>query len=248
MTGALFALRRGEGTGTLVLLHGFGFTHRAWLPVIAALPATLPLVAFDLPGHGGSLCCDAGRARQMADAIVASLPAEPVHLAGHSLGGAVAVLVAMAVPQRISSLTLVAPGGFGPRIDHPLLLRHAAARDRAAIVQALEPMFGAMRPIPQPLIEDLVAMRAREGQVAVLLRIGAGLAHNGVQGMFDRARLAELPMPVRIVWGEEDNVLPGAQTDGLPPAFVVDRFEKAGHMLPQERPGEVARLLTAQMR
>ena len=249
MTGALFALRRGEGAGCLVLLHGFGASHRSWLPVIGALPQHVPLLAFDLPGHAASLPVEGLAAREMAKRVVDSLPATmPYHLAGHSMGGTVAALIAMDYPERVASLTLLAPGGFGPHINHRLLKRYAAARTGPELIQVLESMFGWNSPVPEDLVDDLQAMRALDGQTATLERIAARLARNGVQGMLDRDRLAELPMPVKVVWGSLDPVLPIGQADGLPYGFAVHRLADAGHMLPLERADEIAWLLRQQMR
>ena len=52
-------------------------------------------------------------------------------------------------------------------------------------------------------------------------------------------------MPVRLLWGDADPVLPFAQSSGLPPRFEVVRAEGAGHMLIEERPDMVAALLSA---
>ena len=124
----LFASDEGQGPDAVVLLHGFGGWHGVWTPVAAGLGGRV--LAYDLPGHGRSLDVQgAGPAKFAAGAILADLAArgiDAVHLAGHSMGGAVAVLMAAARPDMVGSLTLLAPGGFGEEIDGPLIRRFAA--------------------------------------------------------------------------------------------------------------------------
>ncbi|MGT2467378.1 alpha/beta fold hydrolase [Mesorhizobium atlanticum] len=104
------------------------------------LAAEARVLAYDLPGHSHSLQCEGmGGAKPAARAILADLAARQltkVHLVGHSMGGAVATLMALADSGRVASLTLLAPGGFGPEINAALLRRYAAAsgRERSAPV------------------------------------------------------------------------------------------------------------------
>lgn len=99
----------------LVLLHGFGGIGSAWAPVIERLDPDLPLVVYDLPGHGASLDAEGvGHAGVMAKAILEDLDRRGLssfHLCGHSMGGAVASLVALKAADSVRSLTLLAPGG-----------------------------------------------------------------------------------------------------------------------------------------
>ncbi|MGC3085787.1 alpha/beta fold hydrolase, partial [Enterococcus faecium] len=71
-----------------------------------------------------------------------------VHLVGHSMGGATAALVAVFAAEKVASLTLQAPGGFGPDINGRLLRHYAAARTHDALQLALEGMFGWRNPVP----------------------------------------------------------------------------------------------------
>src|ERR1700678_3707912 len=93
---------------SVVLLHGFGATPRAWDGVIAALDRERyrPL-ALDLPGHGAA--ADSERPITFASCVAAVLEAAPERfvLAGYSLGGRVALHVALAAPERVARLVLV---------------------------------------------------------------------------------------------------------------------------------------------
>ncbi len=229
------------------MLHGFAGRNEVWRPVQQALAAEARTLAYDLPGHGKSLDWpEAVSSKGASRAILADLTArgiERFHLAGHSMGGAIAALMALAEPARVRSLTLFAPGGFGEEINIRLLRRYAAAKTFDDLQACLEAMIGWTNPVDPDAVRAQVAMRGVPGQTEKLTEIAGTLARNGRQGVIARDSLAELPMPVSIAWGLQDNVLPVRQTIGLPPAFSLHLIPDAGHMLPEEVPDLVAALL-----
>ena len=244
---ALFAREMGGGSQTVALLHGFGGSHAAWSHLQGGLASGVATLAYDLPGHGASLAYpEAGSAKVAAQALLADFAArdlERVHLVGHSMGGAVAALMAIIEPARIASLTLLSPGGFGSEINHRLLTRYAAARDEAALRACMEAMYGWMSPVSDTVIADTLAARAAPGAGEKLVAIAAGLVRDGRQGLLPRDRLEALDMPVSVVWGGLDNVLPARQAQGLPWRFAVHLFPDLGHMLPDEAPDEMLAII-----
>ena len=243
----LFARMIGEGDEPLVFLHGFGGSHAIWGSIPDELSRDAPVLVYDLPGHGGSLDYpEAGSAKVAAQAILGDLAArglQRAHLVGHSMGGAVAALMAIMDAPRVASLTLTAPGGFGSEINHRLLTRYAAARDEASLTPCLEAMYGWMSPVRADAMAQMLATRAVPGQVETLVRIAGGLVRDGRQGQLPRERLEALEMPVSVVWGELDNVLPARQARGLPWRFALHLLRDRGHMLPQEAPEEVMTII-----
>lgn len=243
--------RKGNGTGDgvpLVLLHGFGGDHTGWLSIVSRLSKDVATLAYDLPGHGRSLNVPgAGRAGAMSKGVLADLDARGVtrfHLCGHSMGGAVATLMAMRAPDRVASLTLLGPGGFGPEIAIDVLRDWGRATSTTALSRALRRMtapghvFGAFE------IGRLEAMRRRPGQREKLVEITTLLAdEDGRQGAIDREAIRSLSVPTTLVWGDRDPVLPASQADGLDDVYHVLRLQGAGHMLMEERPAAVARAL-----
>ena len=145
---ALFRKDQGAGETPVVLLHGFGGSHAAWDATLAAVGDARRTIAFDLPGHAGSLDHPHGGAGKAARSVLAALAARGIsraHLVGHSMGGAAAALAALMEPARAASLTLLAPGGFGPEANQMLLRRYASASGEAEITQVLERVLRAWR-------------------------------------------------------------------------------------------------------
>jgi pyruvate dehydrogenase E2 component (dihydrolipoamide acetyltransferase) len=242
----LHCVEHGSGGTPVVLLHGFGASHAAWDEVVDRLGGARHTIAFDLPGHAGSLAHRPGGAGTAARAVLAELDRRGIaqfHLVGHSLGGAAAALAALGDAARIASLTLLAPGGFGSEINHRLLRRYAAAREEAELALILEQMFGWDQAPPAGLAALQAKERRVEGANAALLKIVETFLENGSQKVIPRAELRRLAMPTKVVWGTQDRVLPTRQAHRLPGQIAVHIFEGVGHMLPQEIPGEAARLI-----
>ena len=251
---SLHLSRGGSGNAgpPIVLLHGFGGDHRAWRDVRPRLERDRQVLAFDLPGHGQSLGrSESGNAGIAAKAVLQSLrnlDIEAAHLAGHSMGGAAAAVMALMAPERVSSLTLLAPGAFGPEVNHRLLRRFAAASEEAEIALLLEQFFGCKNPLPAGLAAELAEMRRVDGQLAALRDIVETLFDGDVQKILPVEKLAAGPFPVKIAWGTRDRVLPPRQAHGLPGRIAVHIFENAGHMLPYEIPADIARLIVENTR
>lgn len=247
MTASLFAAEQGVGSKATVLLHRFGGCHDVWREVISALMPSTHTLAYDLPGHGMSLDFPAaGPAKVAAKAVLADLSQrrlKRVHLVGHSMGGAVAALMALAEPEKIASLTLLAPGGLGPEINGPLLRRYAEAVDRSEIRACLAAMSGPGTRPPDHTVDTLQDMRRRPGQVEKLVEIAAAMTRDDRQGVIPHEHLDGMNMPVMVVWGTDDPVLPFTQADDLPAHFHVHHVLEAGHMLAEEAPDLIAEII-----
>lgn len=252
MTTDIHARVQGRGPATVVLLHGFGGHHDGWHDIQPALAAGARVLAYDLPGHGRSLGYPgAGPAHVAAKAILADLAARGlsrVHFAGHSMGGAIAVLAALRAPEMVASLTLVAPGGFGPEINFGLLRRFAAAANADDLRVCMNGMSAPGFTMPTKYVAGLMAVRAVPGQREKLIEIGALITKGDRQGEIPRDALATLAMPARVLWGTEDTVLPYGQTTGLPGNIALETLPGKGHMLLEEATEPVLRAIRRVLR
>lgn len=238
----------------IVFLHGFGGLSSTWDSVIAALGTGQPVVSVDLPGHGGSLNSDGrGGAGRMAKAILAGLAARGIarfHLCGHSMGGAVAALIAMRAPDQVASLTLVAPGGMAPEINAELLGRYAVAKTEAEIRTLWTEMATPGFVWPDEAVAAQAAARAAPGAMAALGETYASMFPNGAdngQGVIPHEQLAALTMPVAVIWGGDDHVVPCPGPARLPVNFALSLLPGLGHMLPEEAPDAIVRVLKHQI-
>jgi len=230
----------------VVLLHGFGNTHRAWDGVIAALEHERyrPL-ALDLPGHGEA--ADAERPITFAGCVehVLARSSERFALCGYSLGGRVALHVALAAPERVSRLVLVSTSA-GISDEAERAQRRESDRALADELEQIpyEQFIERWRTQPLFACEPAeVGARAREDQrrnrpdaLAAVLR---GLGTGEMQPLWPR--LGELVMPVTVLAGERDakyRALGQRMLELLSDARLV--VVAGGHGLPLENPVAVA--------
>jgi 2-succinyl-6-hydroxy-2,4-cyclohexadiene-1-carboxylate synthase len=194
---------------SVVLLHGFGATRRTWDRVASALEREgyRPL-ALDLPGHGERADCEEPITFEGCVRDVLARSPERFVLCGYSLGGRVALHVALAAPERVSSLVLVSSTA-GIAEDAPRAQRRACDQRLADELERIPLEEFIERWRSQPLFAgepQEVARLAREDQrrnrpealAAVLRGIGTG----EMVPLWER--LGELAMDVRIVVGDRD--------------------------------------------
>lgn len=238
MSEGLYAREKGAGGVPIVLLHGFGGHHGDWTDIQPDLARDRLVLAYDLPGHGRSRdVAGAGSAGGTAKAILADLEArglKRVHLAGFSMGGAIAALTALRAPQTVASLTLLAPGGFGPEINAPLLRRFAEATSADGLRVCLDEMSAPGFSTLTRDVAGLAAVRFVPGMRDSMLEVVAAITKGGTQGEIPREMLAGLTMPVSVVWGTADPVLPYAQSAGLPASWTLHTLPGVGHMMLNE--------------
>ncbi len=225
----------------VLLIHGAGGDYLHWPPQIRRLPFGR-IYTVDLPGHGhsGLLGCqlieDYARALiQLLDAL--NLPS--VIAVGHSMGGAIALQMALSYPQRILGLGLVSTGAHLP-VSEQLLNMLAHEETSAAGLDFV--IKWAFSPATDKNLRNLARRRMSAVRPTVL--------HGDFAACNDwdvRHRLGEIQCPALILAGTADKMTPLRLTEGLKkglPRAEMQTFVDAGHMLMLERPVEVAQALT----
>ncbi|MGC4806269.1 alpha/beta fold hydrolase [Micromonospora sp. DT233] len=248
--------RRGSGP-PLVLLHGIGHHWAAWTPVLDLLAAHHDVIALDLPGFGRSPVPAGGLPRDMAgvvDAVTevfAALGLDRPHVAGNSLGGAIALELAAA--GRVASATALSPAGFctprelrwalGVLTTHRAAARIPAPALRAVLARpALRALaFGMIFARPAALAVDVALADARALRDARAFRAVARAGR-------DYAFTGAPTVPVTVAWGTRDRVLPYRQAavarQRLPLARHVD-LAGCGHVPMHDEPALVASVILA---
>ncbi len=243
-------LRTGnKDSASLILIHGFGGDLNNWLFNQPALSESNGVIALDLPGHGRSTkevgTADMAMLTGVLGDFLDAMNIERAHLAGHSVGGGLALAFAMDHPERVTGLTLLAPAGLGPEINSEFIEGFIAAGKRKEMRAALEVLVADPTLISRDMINDVLKYKRLDGVDAALRRLAENLFPGGRQHILDLSRLAQIEAPISVIWGEDDRILPVAQADGLPGRVDIHRIENVGHMAHMEAAAEVNRLIGA---
>lgn len=245
--GELHALARGEGPEAVVLLHGFSGDALNWRFVIDELAAGRTVIAIDLPGHGSSTKrVGSGDVDELVASVLEVMDAEGIaraHLVGHSLGGLVAASLAIAAPERVASLALVAPAGFGEEIDAEFVDAVVDGSSRRDLKQALPKLFADEGLLTRELVEEVLRYKRAEGVPEALGAFREQLFAAGRQRHLVATELASLQVPLLVVWGAEDRVIPSAQTAAAPASARVEVLADVGHSPHVESPAALSALL-----
>ncbi len=225
----------------LVLVHGAGGNHALWGPVRAELRRRrVPAVAVDLPGHGrtpgpGNDRVDA-YAAFVADAV-AGLGIATWAVAGHSLGGAIALTLGIRPPPGLRGVGAVSTGARLP-VD-PMILRGTREAFACTVENLARFCFarGTPETVWRPAADTMAAVGpdVLHDDFAACDRYGLGDADLG------RVRL-----PVEVVCGEADVLTPLPLSEELArkiPGARLTRIPGSGHMPLLEAPGAVAEAL-----
>ena len=231
----------------VVMIHGFGGDLLNWQMNQPDIATDRAVYAIDLPGHGGSTkAIDGdGSVAWLANAVRGALKAleiDRAHLVGHSLGGAVALQMALDEPSRIASVTLVCPAGLGREINGAYIENFIRADKRKDMKATVEALFADPSFVSRDMVEDLLKYKRLDGVLAALRRIADAAFAGGQQSAVLAESLGGLNVPVQVVWGAEDKIVPPAHAAAIaePDRHVI---AGAGHMVHMERPAEVNRLI-----
>ncbi len=241
-------LELGAGDSVPVLLvHGFGADLNTWMFTQPALAEGRRVVALDLPGHGGSAKdVGSGDAERLTDAVehaAGALGIERLHLVGHSMGGAIAALLALRRPELVATLTLIASTGLGPEINAAFIDGFVRASRRREAVEVLNLLVHDPSLVSRTMVEDVLRYKRLDGVASALATIAEAWFAGGRQSLDLTARLAGLKLPLQIIWGREDRIIPVAHAAALGDRLPVHILNDTGHLPHMEKAGEVNRLI-----
>jgi pyruvate dehydrogenase E2 component (dihydrolipoamide acetyltransferase) len=239
-------LKLGEGEGTpLLLLHVFGGDINVWVFNQEALAAERTVYAIDLPGHGGSTK-DVGDGDLASFVLVAAgfmdeMRIEKAHVFGHSMGGAIAGSLAITHPEKVESLALIASAGLGEEINGDYIEDFIAANRRKEMKNVLGLLFADPDLVNRQLVNDVIRFKRLDGVDEALRKTADKLFPGGRQA--DVPDVSGVGVPMLVVWGREDEVIPVSHSENAPENARVEVLEETGHMPQMEAAGRVNRLI-----
>jgi pyruvate dehydrogenase E2 component (dihydrolipoamide acetyltransferase) len=247
-------VRRGDEASAatpVLLIHGFGGDLDNWLFNIDAIAARNPVIALDLPAHGQSTVRLPGTSlRDLARYVLAFLDAigvTKVHAVGHSMGGAIAAQLAREAPDRVASVTLISGAGLGEEISGDYINGFVDAASRRELKPVVERLFADPGLVTRQLLDDLLKFKRLDGVSEALASLAVTL-FAGNRQTEQPARNLPAALPVLVIWGESDRVIPASHASNAPGHAKVVIVKGAGHMVQMEKASEVNALITAFVR
>ncbi len=242
---------RMAGSGPAVLLvHGVSDRSESWLPIMGRLAENYTVIAPDLLGHGAS---DKPRADYSVAAfsngmrdLLDVLDIDTATVVGHSLGGGVAAQLSYQYPERVERLVLVGSGGVGREVS-PILRMAAAPLSEMVMAPLMVPGANEVVGLAVAALGLLGFDIGRDAdEVARVLRGMPDRRQRAAFGrtlravvdwrgqlvtMLDRTYLAQ-SMPVLLVWGDHDGIIPvehARRAHEAVPSSRLSIYEGAGH-------------------
>ncbi|MEJ3653762.1 alpha/beta fold hydrolase [Actinomycetes bacterium KLBMP 9759] len=251
------------GTGTPVVLLAPGASSTfAWREQVAGLARDHTVFAVDLPGNGRTTLHDQ-RFRYDLDGMTAAIGTfldavgvERAALAGNSWSGGFALAFAQRVPERVDRLLLLAPSGLDERdplvwelMKPPVLgeLITNLGTDRASLAAGLRSTYFANpERVTEEVVDAMWVPSTDPGNMRATVALERGLDWSVTEAALGRVRL-----PVQVIWGAQDEVLPAAQAGrfaALLPNAQVTVLDGCGHALTVDCAERVTALMSGFLR
>jgi pimeloyl-ACP methyl ester carboxylesterase len=234
-----------------VLIHGIASSIYTWKDAIPALARTHEVVALDLPGFGASDQPGDLSFAMLSRSVLGlmdGLGVQRASLVGHSLGGAVALALALDHADRVRDLVQVDSAAYNLALaDRPLVVRLAGSpaaralewlpRRRLLVRLGLRQVFHDDRLVSPERVEEYLAPMARPGTLAAFRSLNASESDDSAAAF--AARIGRVAVPTLIVWGREDRWIPLQQGRRLEAAIPGSRLvvvPECGHVPQEEKP------------
>ena len=240
----LFHIVHGSGT-PLVLLHGFPFDHRIWDGVIEALEKGIRVIAPDLRGHGRSMITKSDHSiTDMAADIIElmdQLQIREAVIAGHSMGGYVALEIVRNFPERVTGLVLISSHIFADTLEK----KQSRLEDIDKIMR--QGAYAVLANMPNMLTHDDKAKNLCRFAVE---RMDSNGAMGALHAMANRTTSEDvwkaLNIPTMVIAGSDDQLIPIEKSRGfasLSKISTLEEIDGAGHMPMLKAPDKVAMAL-----
>ena len=237
----LFHIEHGSGT-PLVLLHGFPFDHMIWDGVIGELEKGIRVIAPDLRGHGRSLITESDYSiTDMAADIIElmdKLQTREAVIAGHSMGGYIALEIVRNFPERVSGIALISSHIFSDTLEK----KQSRLEDSDKIMRQGADVI--LANLPNLLTHnDKAKSFCRDAVVRMDLNGAMGALHAMANRTTSEDVWKVLNIPTMVIAGSDDQLIPIEKSRAfadLPKISTLEEIDGAGHMPMLEAPDKVA--------
>ena len=229
----------------VMLLHGLGEAAVIWHANVEPLARGHTVYAPDLPGHGASEKpsweYSLENSVRFLEAFMDALGLERASFVGNSMGGLIALSLALERPQRVNRLALEDAAGLGREVagflrfmSVPILGELLVSNRPNATQWVLRKVFHNRAQVTDRLVSLIHEERSRPGNSAAMLKmLRVGVSPLGIKPAINLTpRLGELTVPTIVFWGSEDRIFPlahGQRAAGLIPGGQLRVFEQCGH-------------------
>jgi pimeloyl-ACP methyl ester carboxylesterase len=229
--------------GTVVLVHGIGTSSNTWIRTIPRIADSRRIIALDLPGFGFSTVHGAegfASFREHLNAMsefLSGVDGPSLTLVGHSFGGWLAASYAAANPDRVRHLVLVNSVGIyfrGIEQLRAMFMLESVGETKDLLNKMWYRYPWYLRPFSAAIFREL--QRRHVNQLVASIVADDLLVE----------QLERLTMPVSLIWGRRDGIVPLEVVDSLlrlVPRAHVSFIEQCGHVPQLERPGQFAEQL-----
>jgi pimeloyl-ACP methyl ester carboxylesterase len=251
----------GSGPETLLFIHGLANYAPVWNLQMQELSKSYRCIALDLPGNGLSTWSDFPVSMVFyAESVARFIEAKnlgSVSICGHSMGGQLALILALRYPALVNKLILIAPAGFEAFSPHEVVmmeqwisLGRLMGNDEAYLESTIRQSFYANRTLSDKIIQDL-----KDLLTADKLQYWHNMAIGSIKAMLKEqihTFLPQVQQSALVIFGEEDAMIPnrimhfgetpssiGKQGTAMMPDARLKLIPRAGHFVMIEKAAEV---------
>jgi pimeloyl-ACP methyl ester carboxylesterase len=230
--------RSGRGQ-PIILIHGSGWNASMWHNQTDYLKSSMEVIALDLPGHGESPGNGYESVEEYGDIVhgmIDELSLGAVYVAGHSLGGAIAMSLALSHPAAVKGLILI---GTGVKLKVLPDILEGIERDKETTVRSIVEFAFSNKSAPS--LKALAFEETMKCRADVIYKDFSACDHFNVMDS-----ISSLAIPALIICGGEDTLTPPKYSAYLNKAVEDSQMvlvEDAGHMVMMEKPDQVNRAI-----
>ena len=254
--------RHGDGARPIVLVHGYGASAFSWRYWIPSLAKDHEVWTVDLKGHGlAPAPCDPRYApydhAELVHRFVVQRNLRELTLFGHSMGGGVALLVALRLlgQKRLRRLVLVSSTAYPQRL--PPFVKLARMGWRARWLFAAVPKRPLIRQVLRSVVHDPSGVTGEQVEAyaeplgkashrLALIKTACSIVPGDIREL--NTRFSEIDVPTLLLWGRQDRVVPlwvGERLCEVMPCATLEVLEDCGHLPAEERPTDSLEIVTA---